>query len=75
MQVGASQRAAAATFDHSRLAEFSEQIQYDAPAVQQTPLVQVTLHFHQKSCSKLLEHNQVTKFQQATSKLYISQSL
>ena len=51
IQVGASQRAAAATFDHSRLAEFSEQIQYDAPAVQQTPLVQVGSSF---SSEKLL---------------------
>ncbi len=40
MQVGARQRASEAIFDNSRLVEFSEQIQYDAPAIQQTPLVQ-----------------------------------
>ena len=40
VQMGARQRASEAAFDHSRLVEFSEQIQYDAPAVQLTPLVQ-----------------------------------
>ncbi|DBA77988.1 hypothetical protein WJX77_012160 [Trebouxia sp. C0004] len=40
LQAGARQRAAEAVFDNSRLVEFTEQIQYDAPAVQQTPLVQ-----------------------------------
>ena len=40
MQVGARLRASEAAFDHSRLVDFSEQIQYDAPAVQLTPLVQ-----------------------------------
>ncbi|KAL3135309.1 hypothetical protein ABBQ32_007505 [Trebouxia sp. C0010 RCD-2024] len=40
LQIGARQRASEAVFDNSRLVEFSEQIQYDAPAVQLTPLVQ-----------------------------------
>lgn len=40
VQIGARQRASEAVFDNSRLVEFSEQIQYDAPAVQLTPLVQ-----------------------------------
>ena len=40
VQVGARLRASEAAFDHSRLIDFSEQIQYDAPAVQLTPLVQ-----------------------------------
>lgn len=40
MQMGARQRASEAIFDKSRLMDFTEQIQYDAPAVQQTPLVQ-----------------------------------
>ena len=40
MQIGARQRASEAVFDNSRLIEFSEQIQHDAPAVQLTPLVQ-----------------------------------
>ena len=40
MQIGARQRASEAVFDNSRMVEFSEQIQYDAPAVQLTPLVQ-----------------------------------
>ena len=40
LQAGARQRASEAVFDNSRLVEFTEQIQYDAPAVQQTPLVQ-----------------------------------
>ena len=39
LQLGARQRAAAATFDNSRLVDFSEQVQYDAPAAQLTPLV------------------------------------
>ncbi len=40
LQAGARRRASEAVFDNSRLVEFTEQIQYDAPAVQQTPLVQ-----------------------------------
>lgn len=39
LQESARQRAAAALFDKSLLVDFGEQMQYDAPATQLTPLV------------------------------------